>query len=723
MKTQHSTFRCVAVFACSGLLACSSSTSSAPPTDADGLGAIGRLAATPGVGPRFASSSLDVTANGLRAAAGTSAGTLEATLPLDAAKPLRFEVTSHPEQWLELTESKIAPSAVHVIGGAAVYPDVYPSTDRVLTAGVGWSEEFHVLRDAGAPQGLDYVVRTGSGIASVRVREGRVEALDSAGVVKIATSRTVLIDANGTRRDSEVTYEPNGAGGMLHVKWSDAGLRYPIVVDPSWSAVAPMANGRRKAASLLLPSGKVLVTAGGSTQSEVYDPATNTWTTVAGTSFAKSTALTLLASGSVLAAECQYAPYPVNQYVIRVKSLDPTSSAGWVDLPDGPNGCDTGYYLDYGEATGAVTLSSGKVLIVGTTSYLFDPATNATVWAGDMPATAYEVQGKPQAVSTGRVVSIVQGGVVAWTPGTDGWAFVSTSGLQAAKSMLLPSGEVLFAGDLYTQSTLIYKTATNTVVAGPTMVRQHSGHSLSLLPTNRVLIAGTLGLPVAEELDPVTNISRWVSSMLNIRDYHTAVALPSGKILVAGGDPFNKTTELYQTALGQTCTLDDDCADPLFYCNAGHCASQKAYGEACGRFRECLSNACTDGVCCDSACSGSCQACNVPGSIGTCSTVPAGDAPHGTRAACSGSGTCGAVCDGSDVVACHYPTTTKACGADSCTAGVERRWSFCDGSGSCNDAPRSCAPYACGTTSCRTDCTVDAHCAPGFRCTAGACTP
>src|SRR5450432_3829814 len=47
-------------------------------------------------------------------------------------------------------------------------------------------------------------------------------------------------------------------------------------------------------------------------------------------------------------------------------------------------------------------------------------------------------------------------------------------------------------------------------------------------------------------------------------------------------------------------------------------------GETCGCSSDCQSGFCVDGVCCDSACGDTCKRCDVQGSMGTCSFVPAG---------------------------------------------------------------------------------------------------
>src|SRR5262249_56107467 len=70
---------------------------------------------------------------------------------------------------------------------------------------------------------------------------------------------------------------------------------------------------------------------------------------------------------------------------------------------------------------------------------------------------------------------------------------------------------------------------------------------------------------------------------------------------------------------------------------------------------QCASATCVDGVCCDQACDGQCQACDVPGSVGACVAV-SGD-PHAARPSCATDGSaCGGACDGSHGLACAYPT-------------------------------------------------------------------
>jgi hypothetical protein len=93
---------------------------------------------------------------------------------------------------------------------------------------------------------------------------------------------------------------------------------------------------------------------------------------------------------------------------------------------------------------------------------------------------------------------------------------------------------------------------------------------------------------------------------------------------------------------------------------------------------QCQNGACVDGRCCNLPCGGSCEACDVAGHLGTCWPISLREAPHGARAACTGTAECAAFCNGSSGQ-CVFP------GAETvCACRVVPLDGTCNGSGQCS---------------------------------------
>lgn len=112
------------------------------------------------------------------------------------------------------------------------------------------------------------------------------------------------------------------------------------------------------------------------------------------------------------------------------------------------------------------------------------------------------------------------------------------------------------------------------------------------------------------------------------------------------------------------CASDAGCAFG-FTCSGGTCKPKASNGADCAFGSECRSGICADGVCCDTACDGGCDRCDISGQKGTCGLVTAGK-------------------------------PGSSCGLY-----------LCDGKGA----------------SCPTSCVNDAHCSPNAFCHAGTCQP
>jgi hypothetical protein len=235
-------------------------------------------------------------------------------------------------------------------------------------------------------------------------------------------------------------------------------------------------------------------------------------------------------------------------------------------------------------------------------------------------------------------------------------------------------------------------------------------------------------------------------------------------------------------ACATMCAGDGDCVGQP--CVNGSCGTV-GNSNACKTDAQCTSTHCVDGFCCNSACTGSCQACDLSNHQGTCTTLTAAAKPHGTRTACvtgacssscdgtnptctftagaacgtchscSAAGVCGPVGDGTADAAC--PASSASCAAGGCNASgtcqaatsgtqcadytcansatgigqyaiVTRSDKTCNGSlgaASCKAAANvGCAGLVCADSAdCKTGCTADIDCANSNYCKAGVCTP
>jgi hypothetical protein len=142
-------------------------------------------------------------------------------------------------------------------------------------------------------------------------------------------------------------------------------------------------------------------------------------------------------------------------------------------------------------------------------------------------------------------------------------------------------------------------------------------------------------------------------------------------------------------------------------------------GTTCTDGAECATGNCVDGYCCETACSGQCGACDVPGYLGFCTAVTGH--PHGTRSQCPGA-PCGGLCDGTDTATCNVVVSGESCGA--VCANDQLTAETCDGHGACVAGATTACPngFACaGLAVCGAQCSTGADCATGYACSGGDC--
>ncbi len=196
-----------------------------------------------------------------------------------------------------------------------------------------------------------------------------------------------------------------------------------------------------------------------------------------------------------------------------------------------------------------------------------------------------------------------------------------------------------------------------------------------------------------------------------------------------------------------------------------------AAGIACSTGSQCASGFCSDGVCCESACRGTCEACNLVGTAGKCTPVPDGQDPAlecptdpltvvdagvdivdlvdaaigdaSTDASDDGGVTdgggasdagvtfalpetgvstsdspCAGSCNGQR--ACKYPGTERTCGTTFCATPTTQGRAACDTKGHCLVGTETCETYSCadGSAGCKASCTSESDCQPSFFCDA-----
>lgn len=157
-----------------------------------------------------------------------------------------------------------------------------------------------------------------------------------------------------------------------------------------------------------------------------------------------------------------------------------------------------------------------------------------------------------------------------------------------------------------------------------------------------------------------------------------------------------------------SCTSDAGC-DPSAHCTGNVCVPDQGTGGFCNATNECGSGLqCVDNVCCTSACTGTCMACDLPGSVGTCTTVPAGQDPDNE-------------CGGVSCVGFYEGWTGDTCRR---TADVPANVAACSGAPACRTQATECNAYNTAgpvTTTCDAQC-QDPNLTTCTGTIAGACT-
>lgn len=184
-------------------------------------------------------------------------------------------------------------------------------------------------------------------------------------------------------------------------------------------------------------------------------------------------------------------------------------------------------------------------------------------------------------------------------------------------------------------------------------------------------------------------------------------------------------------ACNTQCTSDANCASN-YWCDTVTkvCVADRAQGASCARDAVCSGNAnCVDGVCCDSACTGSCRSCLKArtglATDGLCGNILDDTDPEnecttgaGYPQSCQAPG----LCNGQG--ACRpYAKTGVECDTDECSDVAVLTTYACNGAGTCKASSQQCYPFKCDATNniCRVACSSNDQCVTGSFCDNGTC--
>ena len=615
---------------------------------------------------------------------------------------------------------------VLVVGADSDRPVAYRSSVHGI-------EDFTLVASPDAPAAT-YRVDLGDGVAGLRVLGGVVEFLDERGVPRLRMTAPYAIDAADRTHPLDITVEgcafdsspiapwgrpvqaPHARSCVVRVQWAPEGVTFPLLVDPGWVSTGKLVYDRERHTATRLADGKVLIAGGSATATaELFDPASGTFALTGSPSTHRDWAsAALLPDGRVIVANGY--GYPVNT---KLSETYEPATGTWTTTPDVP----TAGYL-----RASASLPDGRFVLAGdgnnawqsetTAVDTFDPTTNT--WTSAAPLTTARTMHTLTRLADGRLAAV--GGY-----STDRNA---------------------------TTSVELFDSATESWVEGPPLARPLTEHLAILLPDNRLAVYGRFTADI-EILDATA--SAWTSpaitgapsSLLTV----STLKLSKDTLFVRGVYPpdcsdaaigslaagvytFRLTWPTHLPREG-FCTATELLSGDVLVagghasaCNADGASTAEVYTEAEGRTGDaCIATvscgslwsgaSCVDGVCCDSDCTGPCQACTraLTGvADGTCAPVKSGADPHDDCTA-DPAESCGldGLCDGHG--ACRTAPVGTAC-ATQCSGGT-LALSVCSDASVCvaQSTGGDCAGYACASaTACRTTCSNDTHCAASNWC-------
>jgi hypothetical protein len=566
---------------------------------------------------------------------------------------------------------------------------------------------------------LTYSVALAPGVAGLRLVEDSLEFVDDIGAPRLRIARPYGVDARGERFPVKLSVEgcavdtdarapwgraitPAGAKEcVVHASWSNTGLVFPVLVDPAWAATASMAANNVSYEMLMtkLTGGQVLVANGLSTQ--LFDPASNTWATVASPSSGSNHRNRLIATdGDTALIVGGYAGTAIARYSL--------ATGIWTDGTP-PPGLDAG-------AAAAVNMGGNNVLIVlgSGATYVYDRANDvytkrtAAPVAGVANVALIDLGGGNVAY-TGYVTNSIQ----VYTIANDTW---SQSAAVFAGDANCGSLEPLSDGTLLSYTQNGFATLLDLAGGTATPIVAPAGLATSYLCARTANVAyGSKQHYLAGgrfSYDETTKAISDNGAFPSGAEFHGAIVrLNDGRYLAAGGNAAssNSSVDVYGPSSAADCTG----VTPTFFPANGTCGACKADNGGGGT------------LACPSSALPACQ--TGPGLLGQCTvcsasneslctfTTPRCDAATGVCAKCDGglgSGT-GRACKVGAAPACLASGACAVANGDF-------------GSKATQPCPTAANPFVksdgtCGKCASNAECTFAEHAGPICNVATGAC--
>lgn len=157
---------------------------------------------------------------------------------------------------------------------------------------------------------------------------------------------------------------------------------------------------------------------------------------------------------------------------------------------------------------------------------------------------------------------------------------------------------------------------------------------------------------------------------------------------VADPDTSNETTSLQLTSAAvpnKNVAVNVSDTTPITIPNGNFCATDSV----------CASGYCTDGVCCEARCGGTCEKCNQPNRFGRCDPIAANVDPDNECSTMAAS-TCQTTGQCSGNRSCALYASGTVCVAASCSGNTFNAADTCSGNGTCIDnGSVSCGVFGC----------------------------